>query len=263
MLLGPDELRVQQDGFGIIDGVGSPDVSFFSLRNSHVIAEFFKFFGIRAEPSVPGRIAKRIIQQMGGFQGCRPFKFPGVRELIEKYGPLASFTRGVATSTIGQISATAQPNLPRLYVEGGLLTTTNTFDYLLDRRIFRAGLELLCPNCNLEFWLALEPLAHDVTCEYCGEKFDLARQLKDRDWRFRRSGLFGKENHQEGALPVALTLQQLDTNLSRGLGFRLLATSFNLFPSGAKISQCETDLVALRQDYDGKIELAIGECKAR
>jgi hypothetical protein len=262
MLLGADDIRVQQDGFGIVEAVSASSVSFFNLNTSQVISEFFKLFGIRAEPSQAGRIAKRVIQQMGGLQGCRPFKFPGVRELIEKYGPLESFTRGAATSMIAQVTK-AGPPLPRLYVEGGLLTPTSTFDYLLNKRVFRAGLELLCPNCNLEFWLALEPLAHEVMCDLCGEKFTLASQLKDRDWRFRRSGLFGKENHQEGAIPVALTLQQLDTNLLHVLGFRILATSFTLAPSGAEINECETDVVVLNQDYAGNIELAIGECKSK
>jgi hypothetical protein len=50
----------------------------------------------------------------------------------------------------------------------------------------------------LEFWLALEPLAHEVTCDLCGEKFNVVSQLKDRDWRFRRSGLFGKEDELDG-----------------------------------------------------------------
>jgi hypothetical protein len=109
--------------------------------------------------------------------------------------------------------------------------------------------------------LALEPLADEVTCDYCGEKFNVGTQLKDRDWRFRRSGLFG-ENHQEGAIPVAVTLQQLDTSLTRVFGFRLLATSFNLHPAGANINSCETDFVVLTQDREGGIELAIGECKS-
>jgi hypothetical protein len=75
--------------------------------------------------------------------------------------------------------------------------------------------------------------------------------------------LFGKENHQEGAIPVALALQQLDANLSHVLGFRIFATSFTLAPGGANIKKCETDIVILNQDYTGNIELAIGECKSK
>ena len=149
---------------------------------------------------------------------------------------------------------TKRPILPLIFVEGTELTSNSAFDYLLKKGTLRAGLELICPNCNLDFWLALEALGHKVVCEYCGETFDSAPQLKDRgDWRFRRSGLFGKDNHQEGAIPVVLTLQQLGTNVDPLSGARLFATSFNLSSTGAKISPCETDIVMLAEDGDGKI----------
>jgi hypothetical protein len=263
MMVVGDEVRVQRDGFGIITSATADDLSFFLLDTSQLVTELFKLFGINAEPSVPGRIAKRIIQQMGGLQGCRVFKLPGVRKLIKEYGPLHSFTRSAATLMIAQLDPiTRMPNLPVLFVEGNQLTPASAFDYLLSKGVFRAGLELTCPNCELEFWVALEGLGHEVTCEYCGQRFNLSRQLKDRDWRFRRSGLFGREDNQEGALPVVLTLQQLETNISSILGVRLILTSFKLSSAGAKISPCETDLLMVTQDLHGKIEIAIGECKS-
>jgi len=265
MILAGDDVRVQPEGFGIVTTADVRDLSFYALKPLEVIAEFFRTFGIQAQRSEAGRIANRIIQQMGGLQGCRVFKLPGVRTLIEKYGPLNSFTRGSATAVIAQPHQAGKIlNFPRIYVQAKPLTPSSTFDYLLEKMVFRAGLEPVCPNCNLDFWLALEPLAHEVTCEYCGERFKLTAQLKDRDWRFRRSGLFGKNNHQEGSIPVAVTLQQLDANVRSVVGgFMLLETSMNLSSAGAKISPCETDLVILRQDLQGRIELAIGECKSR
>jgi hypothetical protein len=262
MVLIGDEVRVQKGGFDILASADSSDMSFYALETTKVIAEFFTVFGIHAEPSLAGRIAMRIIHQMNGVQGCRVFKLPGVRKLIEEYGPLQTFTRGAATQMIAQVDpTTGRPTLPDLFVEGIRLTPNSAFDFLLKRGALRAGLELNCPNCNLEFWLTLEILGHKVVCEYCGESFDVSTQLKDRDWRFRRSGLFGKDNHQEGALPVVLTLQQLDTNVHSLSSSSLLATSFKLSSAGAKISPCETDIVMLTEDRDGRIQLAIGECK--
>jgi hypothetical protein len=40
-----------------------------------------------------------------------------------------------------------------------------------------------------------------------------ATQLRDRNWAYRRSGLFVREDNQGGGIPVAVTLQQLDTML--------------------------------------------------
>ena len=262
MVLIGNEVRVQKSGFDIIASANSSDISFYALETTKLIAEFFRVFGIHAEPSLAGRIAMRIIHQMNGLQGCRVFKLPGVRKLIEEYGPLQTFTRGAATQMIAQIDpVTGRPTLPELFFEGIHLTSNSAFDFLLKRGALRAGLELSCPNCNLEFWLTLESLGHKVVCEYCGDSFDVTTQLKDRDWRFRRSGLFGKDNHQEGALPVVLTLQQLEANVQSLSSSYLLATSFKLSSAGAKISPCETDIVMLTEDSYGKIQLAIGECK--
>jgi hypothetical protein len=264
MVLVGNEVRIQRGGLDVITSADSSDVSLYACQTTNVIVEFFRVFGIHAEPSLPGRVAMRMIHQMGDLQGCRVFKLPGVRKLIDEYGPLQSFTRGAGTLAIAQIDpSTKRPNLPILFVEGTELTPTTAFDYLLKKGALRAGLDLLCPNCNLNFWLALDALDHKVACEYCGERFDVATQLKDRgDWRFRRSGLFGKDNHQEGAIPVVLTLQQLETNILPLTAFRLFATSFTLSSSGSRISPCETDIVMLMFDSSGKIELAVGECKA-
>jgi hypothetical protein len=186
MMVVGDEIRSQRSGFAVITSATADDLSFYALQTSQLITKFFELYGIKAEPSVPGRIAKRIIQQMGGLQGCRVFKLPGVRKLIKEYSPLRSFTRGAATFMISQLDpVTKIPDLPTLFVQGEQLTSASAFDYLLSKGVFRAGLELTCPNCDLEFWVALEGLGHEVTCEYCGQRFNLTRQLKDRDWRFR------------------------------------------------------------------------------
>jgi hypothetical protein len=262
MVLVGNEVRVQRDGFDVITSASASDISFYALQTTNVIAEFFRTFGIHAEPSLAGRIAMRIIHQMNGLQGCRVFKLPGVRKLIEEYGPLKPFTRGAATQMIAQIDpVTMRPNMPVVFVDGTQLTSSSAFDYLLGKGALRAGLELTCLNCSLDFWLALEGLGHKVACEYCGQTFDVTPQLKDRDWRFRRSGLFGKDNHQEGALPVVLTLQQLESNINPLGSASLFATSFALSSAGAKISQCETDIVMLTEDADGRMQLVIGECK--
>ena len=88
------------------------------------------------------------------------------------------------------------------------------------------GLELTCRHCELPFWLSLDEAKTTAECVYCGRTFGIVAQLKDRDWAFRRSGLFGRNDNQEGGIPVALTLQQLDTALS--MDRMLYATSLEL-----------------------------------
>jgi DNA-directed RNA polymerase subunit RPC12/RpoP len=106
------------------------------------------------------------------------------------------------------------------------------------------GLTFTCPNCELEFWTHLDDVATEIICEYCGKRFNVTPQLKDGAWAYRRSGLFGREDHQQGAIPVALTLQQLDSILHWEMVY---VTSMTLESAGARIVPCETDLVIVSE----------------
>lgn len=92
--------------------------------------------------------------------------------------------------------------------------------------------------------------------------FNVSPQLRDKAWAFRRSGLFGNDDHQEGAIPVLLILQQLmRMHLT---GEAVYTTAMTLRPKGADIRACETDFVVMTESpRDRRVEIAIGECKTR
>ncbi len=132
--------------------------------------------------------------------------------------------------------------------------------YLVKKGVFRVGLKLKCTNCELDFWTAIDDLSTEVQCELCGTSFNVTGQLRDRDWAYRRSGLFGREDHQEGSIPVALTLQQMDTAFSQNI---IYTTAMNISPLTSKIEQCETDFVVIgKADREERVSLGIGECKS-
>lgn len=208
---------------------------------------------------------------MGGLQKCRPFKIGGVRHLIENFGPGQSFTRSGAVQTIRAQDPTTHQIGFSLYEEifieerpfRSKLTPDAVLSYLMKKNVFRAGLEFDCPSCRLEFWIALDDLSTEGICAYCGHRFNVTPHLNHRgDWRFRRSGLFGRDDNQEGAIPVVLTLQQLDTTF--GSREMFYTTAMELQPDTANIRKCETDFVAVVPTHrDGRIQIAIGECKTR
>lgn len=266
--IGFDRVRVEPRGIGVFQTISDSDLTLEGLSVRDLISRIFKLFGFQAKPSQAGLIASRLIKQMGDLQKCRVFKIRGVRRLIEAYAPFQSFTRSTAITTIGDIDpVTHQLNFStyeNLYLQprqSPKLTPEAAFIWLLEHGVFRAGLKLKCPNCDLDFWRSLDDLATEVTCEYCGARFNLTPQLKDRDWAYRRSGLFGRNDHQEGGIPVAVTLQQLDTTLKQ-----LPPWSWSLYTTAHIFSRnnalVETDFVWLTQNHTGRIQLVIGECKA-
>ena len=107
-------------------------------------------------------MSARLIDQMGGLQGCRVFKICGVRSLIKKYSPAKSFERTEAVTMIGNNDPVSHH--PRfdayksLYIEPRDkqdLKPEDAFLYLLKKGVFRAGLKLECPTCQLDFWVPL------------------------------------------------------------------------------------------------------------
>lgn len=265
LLLDPRTVRVERDGFAVLASTGTDYLSLQALNKTELIKRFFGHFGIRAEVSKPGRIASRLIRQMGGLQGCRVFKIAGVRKLLRKYGPTEYFERTEATKVIGERDEGGNLHFERyqdLFLEpraGGALKPEDAFGYLLDHDAFRVGIELRCPRCELDFWISLDDAKSAVPCELCGEIFKTARLLQKLALKYRPSGLFSRGDDQQGAVPVALTLQQLDTLF---MNASLAHTALAFEPDSAAIQPCEADLVVLRRGLDDVPELVIGECKS-
>jgi hypothetical protein len=261
------KVRSELDGIGVIINVDRSDLTLRALDSTRLLEQIFLSYGVTASPSNAGKVGSRLIQQMGGLQGCRVFKIPGVRELIRAHGPLQSFTRSGAVQTIrGSDPASqketfaAHKQLHLYYRSSGDWKPEDAFSYLLEKRMFRAGLSFMCPNCGLEFWLHLDSVKTTSACEYCDTEFNVMPQLRDRDWRFRRSGLFGRDDDQAGGIPVATVLQQLEVTL----GGRLFGwtTGMELEYPGQLGWKCETDFVLLTESGHEGPQIAISEVKS-
>jgi hypothetical protein len=113
----------------------------------------------------------------------------------------------------------------------------------------------------LDSWVHLDDARTVSRCEYCGKDFNITPQLKDRDWAYRRSGLFGRDDHQRGGIPVALMLQQLQTAMHDNI--LAYTTGTDLDSITADIQKCETDFVLIVEaPRTNALKVAIGECKS-
>lgn len=267
-----DKVRAERTALGVIQSVTDEQLTIRAIPFPQLISDMFTAFGIKASQSPAGLVGARLIEQMGGLQGCRVFKIAGVRKLIKKYPPTASFERTEALALIGDSDPTTHrprfASYARLFIEARDNTNTDlkpehAFQYLLKKGVFRAGLKLVCSACRLDFWIPLDDVKSISPCTYCGQQFNIVPQLRDRNWAYRRSGLFGRDDNQGGGVPVALTLQQLDT-VFHG---RLLAyvPGIELWPDSTQIEHCETDFVVVLvpsfPHSGASVELLIAECK--
>jgi len=271
MIVRYDHLRAEPNRIGLTIGCTDSDASVAAIPNHRLVERLFEQAGIKAELSSGGLIAKQLISRMGGVDGTRAFKIGGVRRLIRTHGPNANFTKGGALQIIGSRDPD-QISLPfsahkRLFIEQRPidkdLTPSLVFEHLVAKGLFRIGAALVCPTCNLPNWIALDQLRQINICDLCGTQFDATRQLVKSEFSYRRSGVLGLEKNAQGAIPVALLLQQLAVNLSALLRDNLFLTSFDLSPlAGVDLPTCETDFVVILVGDENKAtEILIGECK--
>jgi hypothetical protein len=259
------EVRVELEGVGIICPITEEHLQIYAIQKLDLAKQLFSMAGINPEPSPAGRIATRLISQLGGLQGGRVLKLAGVRRLIKEHNALQEFGWSTAIQTIKcGTEEFPQPDFTEyedLFLEPrpmtSKLTPKDVFHYLLEKSVFRPGLSLKCPKCELSFWVQLDDVATEAECVFCGNRFNCTRQLTKDPWQYRKSGLFGLNNNQEGSVPVALTLQQLDTHIRHSSN--LQSTNLNL-AAGPKSPLCETDLFLAVQEYD-RVSIAVGECK--
>jgi hypothetical protein len=274
MLHDYNRLRIEPGRLGIVIDAADEHASLSAMVVSELFEEIFKLAGYEAKPSASGLLTRQLIAQLSNLRGASVFKIPGVRRLLKRYGPTQAFPLKTATDEIKrQVSGdTNFGDFQEIYIEprerGERLTPHAVFEYLTAKGLFRIGYELTCPHCQMRSWTALDHVRQRIQCEMCGKDYDATRQLMNEKHHFRRSGVLGKEANNLGAVPVTLTLQQLDTNLMRGLGEHVYSTSLDLTPNVARASaevEVEVDFVWMTAErlFSGLTEVVLGECKDR
>lgn len=258
----PDSVRVDTDRVGLIVNATDADEYLAALPVLEILKQIFRLAGFEARPSGPGLLAKQLIAQVGGLMGARSLKIAGVRALLKSHGPTTAFSLKEALGMIGSPSA-----YDDLWLAEGQkasdMASKDLLAHLVEKRLVRLGYELLCPNCQLESWVSVDAVAEFAACDFCGHSYDATPQLVRRWWSYRRSGVVGREANSLGAVPVVLTLQQLDANMGT-LNESFYSISLDLFPPGKPDEKREIDFVwVMPHSYQGSTDVILGECKDR
>lgn len=276
MVFNPWEVRSEREGVGVIIGVHDDTLHLRPISHNKLIERVLSLANLKTTSSQPGLLAQCILDGMGenDLDSSRVFKITGVRRLIKSLRPNDLIDRESAVQVIGKADFGRFKNL---YIEarnGGDLTARDAFQYLLKKRVFSPKLKLWhsllrtkrlfrCKHCGLESTIVVSRFEGIWNCPYCQHQHYLPEYIGDtftdecdRFWRFKRSHFFAKDNNQDGAIPVILTLMAL----LRGLRDRDLvySTSFHV----QNESKHEVDFCILDSCSDGRVQIGIGECKS-
>ena len=266
-----DKLRIGPECMGLIIDVANHDTFLNAMPVADLFKRIFSLAGLESSLSNGGRIVRQLLTQLGGLQGARVFKVPGARSLLKTFGLADTFTRDSALAVIRDKSAehsngtfAAHTDLflgPRPF--HSKLTPPDVFAFMVCKGLFRMGADLRCPKCDMTNWVAIDAIKQSVICELCGHGYDATEQLIDIKWRFRRSGVLGTERNAQGAVPVALTLQQLGTALGGGLRQCIYSPSVDVKPvKCVALPSSEIDFVWLVNGrFPDRVSLILAECK--
>lgn len=189
------KLRIEPERIGIVIDAVDHDADLNALPVPALVEKLFSNAGFNAKPSGGGLSTRQLISRLGGVDGARVFKIPGVRRLLKTYGPTATFTKKATLQLIGGKDPlnpdAAFADHKGLFIEAreeSELTPPMVFAYLVERGLFRIGAELICPTCRLGSWIALDALKQRNVCELCGTDYDATRQLVDGMFHYRADG---------------------------------------------------------------------------
>ncbi|MEY8213064.1 MAG: hypothetical protein RPR97_01135 [Colwellia sp.] len=267
-----NKLRVEPERLGIVINANENDSFLTALPTIKLVSKIFEQAGYSAELSNAGLLTKQVIEKLGGLQGGRVFKISGVRNLFKTFGANKAFTKYQAHQLISKNEQNGESKKfnehSDLFIESRerhqKLTPNSVFGYLIEKDLFKIGSELICPSCQLKSWYPLGSLNHEIKCVLCGSNNNVSRELADlNQWHFRRTGIMGVEKNAQGAVPVCLTLQQLDTHFNSSFSTNIYCPSINLTKSVGGINEkCETDFVwVVPKRYPEKTEIILSECK--
>lgn len=271
MALSYDKLRVGPETIDLIVDAADHAESMTAMPVSRLVVRLFKLAGIDASLSDSGRILRQILSQLGGVQGARVFKIPGVRSLLRTFGLADSFSRRQALPVIASRTG-ARPGESFAPHRGlflkprpldSKLDPPQVFSYMVEAGLFRVGADLVCPRCEMRDWVAIDSLKQRAECGLCGHAYDATGQLVSTEFMFRRSGVLGREKNAQGAVPVALALQQLDTTLRGSFRSGLYSPSLNIqFAADRTGLPCETDFLWIESGrFPERTSIALAECK--
>lgn len=273
----PWRVRSEQDGIGIIIKAHDNSLSLYPIPHHKLIEKIFELAGFKASVSQAGLLAKQIVHGMredNPLEACRVFKITGVRKLIGTLKADESIKWGKAIKTIGE---NRFAKFKKLYIESRdtpELTPIDAFSFLLKKKIFSPKINLFhklfrskwdfkCKNCGLEEKILVKDFEDFWRCPYCEHQQYMPSYIADNFkrnqniyWNFKKSGLFARDNNQEGAIPVIVSL----LTFARIFDSHKLIYSTSLNLQNSK--KCEIDFCILQYDRGDKIQLGIAECKS-
>lgn len=255
LMAGVDHVRVTDSGMALGTQAHSEYVRVPFAFNQDVVRLLFDDDSVAVAQSDVGKFQSRAAEMLGGpFGGV--FNQPGVRAAVmlaadKRAGVPLQHLRQIVEHRRGEWPGPfAGRTKPKEYAH-------QQVNYLFHSGIFIPTLKVHCGHCRVESFVPADDLGSTMTCEFCGQSFNLALShgLTPPGWRYRLAAHL-RPDQVQALLPALATtslLSQLrhseEPPLSNVLGLEVTI-------AGRKI---EIDVAVYLPDRDWAV--ALGEVK--
>jgi hypothetical protein len=177
--------------------------------SEELVAAIFKHRTFTIKLSEPGKVTKQILLRLGGIEGCRVFKVPAVREVLELLNDGKAHPHNEVIAKIGRNRA----DCPSIWVEPQKHIEKYNSHELLDLMyrlgMIQQGWKLQCHTCSKYDWYPVSALGEVYACRYCFSEHPTPLLVYNTDvaqFSYRANGLYQTENKMGGSVPVIVSL---------------------------------------------------------
>ena len=293
--------RISKSGLVYLSPHSDNTVNLSLPQAEEVFTRWMKLKGWTIELSAPGRIAKQMIQQLGGIEGTWILAQEGIikllgrmnsrkeiltelREEISKLPELlkqnefqtakgkvetfVKFLREVQFQLDGD-----EKSMSEEFVWSEIQKITNQMGHkiegaadrirqqLIDAKVFQFGIEVQCPVCTKHSWYSMDSMNSELQCSKCPAQFPSPSTSKEIKGAYRTLPPFNLPNRVDGAYTVLLTIRFF-SDFSLLNGATTPLMSFKAQKDG--MEPLEADLALFFQESkfrNSKTEIIFVECK--
>jgi hypothetical protein len=267
--MGGDRVLVGSEGLIFIEQFKDSDQYVQLLASDQAFVGWLERQGIKAGLSEPGRIAKQMLENLGGMWGVHLLADMETLELLNKMAG-AVRRRSNEDDTIEETFELRTAPLKdwidlieRRKQKRRLPSVT--LENFTSKNIIKVGLETDCPYCRAKNWSSMTAVDYTLTCDRCLKSYDFPQarlREQSKNFYYRVVGPFSVPDYGRGSYASLLTLRVISRfKLMDDLTF---STAMNLAFDG---KDHEVDFLAWRRDdridYNEPPEFIVGEAKSR
>ncbi|WP_386080858.1 hypothetical protein ACFIOZ_20380 [Vreelandella sp. F11] len=213
---GINELACGREGWVFLQDHKSENEFVSFIKHEDAFSSWFKKFGIDTRCSEAGRIAKQVIDSLGGINGLYLFNDKESIQFINKH---ASSTRKRTINSSGDVIEEDfsgrssfiddwQAMIKRRKSNGSYRLAE--LSHYIRCNVIKVGIESECDHCGAKNWHSLDEVSYDLRCLRCLKHYKFPQgnlRQHNKNWKYRVIGPFAVPDYAQGAYASLLTIK--------------------------------------------------------